>query len=243
MKSVLSFVIILSAFVTNVWSQAPSRGYSGSQVFGYFGSSGYDFGPASTWYTYSASDDGILEVNTDGSTFNTILAVYDSPTTSSPSMMEQLRLLASNDNGGADGRDSLVRLSVTAGTTYSIAVNTADGSYGSISLNRVMRQVFNNVSYSWYYSGWLYFSFSGWGNYSYKVYNPFGGLVGTAKDSSCVLVPSGTSYTVPGQSTRKDRTESSFARFTCSDGLFARQEKGQPFSGSGVWTFLKVHRK
>jgi hypothetical protein len=61
-----------------------SRGYSGSQVFNTFGATkeqgepnhADEIGGASQWFTYQAPTTGVLKVSTEGSDFDTVLAIY-----------------------------------------------------------------------------------------------------------------------------------------------------------------------
>src|SRR5262249_37490021 len=66
-------------------------------------------GGASRWYSYLAPTDGILTVSTEGSGFDTILAVYTGPTTN----LTSLHLEACDYAGGTDGKFSLVQFPVT----------------------------------------------------------------------------------------------------------------------------------
>ena len=86
-------------------------------------------GGASVWWRYAPSDDGTLTVDTNGSSFDTVLAVYTGAGVSA------LREVDSDDNGGL-GRASEVSAAVSAGTTYWIAVDGyASGDEGAITLN------------------------------------------------------------------------------------------------------------
>jgi hypothetical protein len=73
----------------------------------------------SVWYAWTAPRDGVVTVDTLGSSFDTTLAVYTGAT------VDGLTQLAANDQHA--GNQSLVKVRVTAGTTYRIAV---DGYYG-----------------------------------------------------------------------------------------------------------------
>jgi subtilisin family serine protease len=79
---------------------------------------------ASIWYLWTAPEDGSLELKTQGSSYDTLLAVYEGDALAS------LTVKAANDDviGGAWSR---VRLDVTAGTTYKIAVDGFGGRSGS----------------------------------------------------------------------------------------------------------------
>ena len=66
---------------------------------------------ASTWYKWTATADGTLALSTQGSNFDTLLAVYSGAAVSS------LTPVAGNDDNGAGGLWSSVSIPVTAGTT------------------------------------------------------------------------------------------------------------------------------
>jgi hypothetical protein len=118
---------------------APARGYSGAQAFNSFGSStevgepGFCgvLGGASRWFTYTAPASGTLTVSTDGSDFNTVLGVFTGPGLD----FETLVLATCDNDGGADGKDSLARLEVTQGTTYFVAVDGVGGVTGTVKLS------------------------------------------------------------------------------------------------------------
>jgi len=90
-------------------------------------------GPArSMWFTYVPSGNGQVDLDTIGSNFDTVLAVYTGST------FVDLQTVASNDD--AKGKfTSEVSFSATAGTTYRIAVDGYGTSSGSIKLNWRLR--------------------------------------------------------------------------------------------------------
>jgi hypothetical protein len=79
------------------------------------------------WYAYTASSNGTLTINTCGSSYDSVLAVY-SPCTCPPGAA-----LVCNDD--FCGLQSQVSLSVTAGTCYLIQVGGFNGATGSGTLN------------------------------------------------------------------------------------------------------------
>ena len=84
----------------------------------------------SVWYRWTPPNSGSVTFTTRGSVFDTLLAVY------SGTSVGALSQLASNDDGGNDlGVQSQVTLTVTGGTTYSIAVDGFGGGMGAIQLN------------------------------------------------------------------------------------------------------------
>ena len=81
------------------------------------------------WYSFVPSSSGTLNVNTNGSSFDTVLGVYTG------SSVSALTSVATDDDSG-DGTASLLSASVAAGTTYYIQVGSySTGSTGSITLN------------------------------------------------------------------------------------------------------------
>jgi hypothetical protein len=84
-------------------------------------------GVASIWYRWTAARDGTAVFNTQGSDFDTVLAIYtgDSLTT--------LQVVAANDD--ALDLSSRVTFSAVAGQTYYVAVDGFLGERGSVRLN------------------------------------------------------------------------------------------------------------
>lgn len=82
----------------------------------------------SLWWTWTAPASGVLALDTNGSSFDTMLAVYTG------SALASLTLQASDDDSG-DGSQSKLEFVVAAGTTYRIAVDGFEGATGSIVLN------------------------------------------------------------------------------------------------------------
>lgn len=114
-------------------------GYSGTQVFatrpgkdpaepnhcGVVGGSSY-------WLSYVPGSTGVMKLNTDGSSYDTILAVYldDGLGNGYASLVS----VACDNNSGLDGLDSALTFNATAGLTY-IVVDGVNGAYGSAYLN------------------------------------------------------------------------------------------------------------
>ncbi len=76
----------------------------------------------SVWWRYTPATSGRITIDTNGSNFNTVLAVYTGSTVSN------LSLVAWNDDDAALGRRSKVVFNGVAGTQYQIAVA---GGYGN----------------------------------------------------------------------------------------------------------------
>ena len=91
-------------------------------------------GGVSVWWTWTAPSSGSWEINTQGSSFDTLLGIYTG------TAVNGLTTVAGNDDGGA-GLSSKVTIVATAGTAYQIAVDGYAGDSGSVMLN-----VLNNVT-------------------------------------------------------------------------------------------------
>jgi hypothetical protein len=93
-------------------------------------------GGKSVWWSWAATADGELQLNSDGSGFDTLLGIYTGTRVSS------LNLIASNDDHGPFVT-SRVRLEVNQGTNYEIAVDGFnDGALadsGDITLNLIFQ--------------------------------------------------------------------------------------------------------
>ena len=82
----------------------------------------------SIWYRWTASYSGAVVITTDGSSLDTLLAVYRGTNVNS------LTAVASNDDGG-DGLASRVTFTAVSNTIYQIAVDGYDGAEGGVALN------------------------------------------------------------------------------------------------------------
>lgn len=82
----------------------------------------------SVWWTYTAPSSGLVTVDTFGSAFDTVLAVYTGNTVGA------LTLVNSNDDT-APGSQSKVAFMATGGQRYRIAVDGWSGTTGAIKLN------------------------------------------------------------------------------------------------------------
>lgn len=85
-------------------------------------------GGASIWYNWTAPSSGSVIIDTAGSSFQTLLAVYTGSSVSS------LTSVAS-DNGSLGNGASRVIFSAISGTTYRIAVDGNNGTMGNVTLN------------------------------------------------------------------------------------------------------------
>ncbi|HVT80912.1 MAG TPA: pre-peptidase C-terminal domain-containing protein [Phycisphaerae bacterium] len=87
-------------------------------------------GGHSLWYTWTATSSGTVAIDTHGSSFDTLLAVYTG------NAVNALTRVASNDDDLANStRTSKVTFNAVAGTTYHIAVDGYNGARGTISLH------------------------------------------------------------------------------------------------------------
>jgi hypothetical protein len=84
-------------------------------------------GGKSVWYRWTAPTAGNASVDTSGSTFDTLLAVYTG------SAVNALTQVAANDDGGVD-LTSTVTFPAVGGTTYQIAVDGYYGASGTLNL-------------------------------------------------------------------------------------------------------------
>lgn len=115
------------------------RGYTGTQAFNTSESSTESTeqlicgvpGGASQWVTFVAQESGLLYLNTDGSSYNTVMAVYRR----SPANPAVLQQMVCDNNSGLDGRDSALSLRVQAGSTNFVVVDGVNGATGTLRLN------------------------------------------------------------------------------------------------------------
>jgi len=84
-------------------------------------------GGKSIWYTWTASFTGVISLGTQGSDFDTLLAVY-----TGTNLSKLTPVAADDDSGGF--LTSLVTFNVKAGTPYQIAVDGFNGASGNVVL-------------------------------------------------------------------------------------------------------------
>ena len=89
---------------------------------------GGDSGGASVWLEWSAPATGIATISTEGSSFDTLLAIYDGQS------LQTLEPVASDDDSGGF-LTSRVEFNTLAGTSYQIAVDGYGGVGGAIVLS------------------------------------------------------------------------------------------------------------
>jgi hypothetical protein len=98
-------------------------------------------GGHSVWYEWTALSTKSVTVDTIGSSFDTLLAVYTG------NSLTALTLVASNDNLGPGTIQSRVNFSATAGSVYRIAVDGANGATGNIILT--LNQTIGNDNFAY----------------------------------------------------------------------------------------------
>src|SRR6266568_4110133 len=86
-------------------------------------------GGSSIWYRWTAPTADPVTIDTVGSAFNTLLAVYTGGSVSG------LTTIASNDDIDTSNLRSRVSFTPAAGTTYQIAVDGSGGQTGNVTLN------------------------------------------------------------------------------------------------------------
>jgi hypothetical protein len=114
------------------------RGYTGSQVFNTFGAVSTPGEPplcgvpggASTWLKLVAEESGDLHLNTDGSSFNTVMAVYERIVG-----VTNLHYLGCDDTNGLDRLDSALVVPVVGGRTNFIIIDGVNGATGVLKFN------------------------------------------------------------------------------------------------------------
>lgn len=115
-------------------------GMAGSKIFGTFGATKEPAEPnhcgrpggASYWLPLKAAADGLLSISTEGSGFNTLLAVFVAGANGS------WREVAADDNSGRDGEDSFLRFGAKGGSVYYVAVDGFNNSKGMVRLGYVL---------------------------------------------------------------------------------------------------------
>jgi len=118
-----------------------TRGYNGTQIF-HTVYAGRDTGEpahcglaggASYWFSYIPPESGDLELDTDGSVFDTVLEVY----TFAPPLLgyQNLVSVACDNDSGPNGKTSRLRIACDAGRTYLVVVDGVSGARGLTYLN------------------------------------------------------------------------------------------------------------
>ncbi len=87
-------------------------------------------GGASAWLLYEPVTNGVARISTEGSDFDTILAVYTGPGTDFKSLVLQ----GCDNDSGSDGKSSVVVFPATVGTQYFVVVDGVRGAKGNVQL-------------------------------------------------------------------------------------------------------------
>jgi hypothetical protein len=120
-----------------------SRGFSVSQVFSTVGATKEvgepnhcgQAGGASQWFIYTAPTNGTLDVNTAGSSFNTIVAIYTSPSAQPDFNNLVAQACGFTTNFQLNGQPNVVIPGVLKGTRFFIAVDGYQGASGTVQLH------------------------------------------------------------------------------------------------------------
>ena len=124
---IVLILLLVAAFEVNA---QVNRGYTGTQVFQNCGEPDPELtlcnvlANSGVFLVYVPPESGILHLNTDGSTFDTVMGVFTNPI--SP------RLVACNNNGGIDGQDSALTVPVRGGQSNIILVAGVNGECGTV---------------------------------------------------------------------------------------------------------------
>ncbi|MCI0747562.1 MAG: HYR domain-containing protein [Verrucomicrobia subdivision 3 bacterium] len=111
------------------------RGYTGTQVFNTSGSFSEGevicgvIGGSSSWIPFLAAESGMLHLNTDGSSFDTVMAVYLRSGAGGRTLVD------CDNNSGVDGRDSSLTIPINGGETNFIVIDGVNGTTGTLKLN------------------------------------------------------------------------------------------------------------
>jgi hypothetical protein len=114
-----------------------NAGMIGSQLFDNVGSATQQgepipcgvIGGSSKWMGFLVGTNAVMMLDTVGSSFDTVLAVYVG------SSFASLSYVACDNNSAPDGIRSNVRFPTLAGTGYLVAVDGVNGAQGNVSLN------------------------------------------------------------------------------------------------------------
>lgn len=130
------------------------RGYSGTQIFN-TGLATIDTnepphcgvtGGASYWFAYQAPTNGSLHVDTENSTFDTVLAVY----TYNGALTDYTNLISvdCDDNSGSNGSTSSLEFSTEQARNYFVVVDGVNAARGIAHLNYLLSGGTNTTSHA-----------------------------------------------------------------------------------------------
>lgn len=146
-----------SLFTASLSAQNPiglTRGFSGSQIFEtLFATKDPDEpdhcgvpGGASYWFVLELPLAGIMEIDTLGSNYDTVLAVYTAP--APPAQYSDLVPVDCNNDISASDTASRVEFSGDPGKTYYVAVDGVGGAKGRVYLNYSLSTEFDALMQS-----------------------------------------------------------------------------------------------
>jgi len=139
--SLLANPLILGTMGSSFSPKAPTSivvGYTGTQIFNTYGSVNAVgeppicgvVGGASTWIKLVAEQSGELHLNTDGSSFDTVVEVFERIIG-----VTNLHSLGCDDTNGLDHLDSALVVPVVAGRTNFIEIDGVNGATGVLKFN------------------------------------------------------------------------------------------------------------
>jgi hypothetical protein len=140
-KTQLTLMAALALLTFATQAAGTARTFNSTQIFSTVGA-GHDEGEPvhcgesggnSQWYSYQPETNGILIINTDGSSFNTVLAVY----TAVGFDLGSLTSVACDNSSSGNGGDRVI-FAATQGTIYYIAVDGVGGASGTVQLNIIL---------------------------------------------------------------------------------------------------------
>ena len=116
-----------------------ATGYTGTQIFSTFNSTKEPGEPnhcgvaggSSEWYSYVAPTNGVMTIDTIGSDFDTVLAIYTGPGTDFASLVP----VTCDNDSGPDGRTSVVTFNASTNDVYYVVVDGVGGAQGKVHLN------------------------------------------------------------------------------------------------------------
>jgi hypothetical protein len=137
-RALVPYLVITGVLLVCFTSTAQViRGYSGTQVFANCGNPDPEqpvcgtLAGAESWVSFVPLEDGRLFLNTDGSTFNTVMDVF----IRSASNPNVLQLRGCDNDSGLDGSDSALNVTVRAGETNFVRIAGVNGDCGTITFN------------------------------------------------------------------------------------------------------------
>jgi hypothetical protein len=142
----LGFLLLICFLRGEARGQSPTvSGYCGTQVFQTAPGKDPDepnacgvVGGSSYWFCYRPPTNGCVTLNTEGSSYDTLLAIYvdDGRNLGYAS----LRPVVCDDNSGTNNRTSAVKFTAAPKTNYYVMLDGVNGAYGKAYLNYNLNQ-------------------------------------------------------------------------------------------------------